>query len=381
MKRVSDDKAMCCGCQACMLSCPTKAIHMEVAEKGFSYPVIDTEKCIKCGKCLKKCPLRSDQNSIEGQKVYAVKNKDQEAHKMSSSGGFFVELAKQVIKEGGIVYGAAFNEKLDVVHLKVSDIDDLYKLQTSKYVQSDMNFCYENISNELKSGKLVLFSGTPCQVFGLKVFLGKEYNNLITCDLVCHGVPSPKIFKNYRDKMEKKYNSKISNMNFRYKNEKGTQNMYLKFNNGNVYIFTSAKDQYYFLFSKNLILRDCCYKCKFANKNRQSDITMGDYWGISKVFKEFDDKNGVSLVILNSNKGRLMFSRIEKNFYKKESSMEKCIQPQLVQPVSVPDEYKTFWKLYNKFGYNVSAKAIKRIYFAGRVRRKIKKVIGKGERL
>lgn len=380
MNRIDGDESECCGCQSCMLSCPTNAIHMEIDEKGFSYPVINEEKCIDCGKCKKRCPLRNDIKQIDGQKVYALKNKNDKIRKNSSSGGFFFELAKRTIKENGIVYGAVYNEKLDVIHSKVDNVDELYKLQTSKYVQSDINLCYKEIEENLNDKKLILFSGTPCQVFGLNKFLGKNYDNLITCDFVCHGVPSPKIFEDYKKSKEKKYKAKILSVNFRHKNENETQNIKIVFDNNKKYINSSKKDEYYFLFSKNYSLRDCCYKCKFANMDRVSDITMGDYWGISKYFKDFDDGNGVSLLIINTAKGLKIFNELQDKFYKEESNIKKCIQPSLLGPTTRPNNYDAFWKLYNKFGYNMAVTVTKRLHFISRVKNKIIKMIDKGEK-
>lgn len=375
MESVYNLKEACCGCSACYSICPVSAISMVEDEKGFKYPVINKELCINCKKCVSICPLKENLKKVSDQRVLALKNKDEITRVNSSSGGFFTEIAKKVIEENGVVYGAIFDAHNKVVHNQITCIDDIKKLRGSKYVQSDIRDTYKSVKKYLKEQKKVLFSGTPCQVFGLIKYLGKDYQNLITCDFVCHGVPSPKIFEEHRKFLENKYNSEAKKISFTYKINNTIKNMKVTFKNQKKYIMNSNKDKFYFLFLKNYILRESCYNCHFSNTNRVADITMGDFWGISKTIKDFDDGKGVSLVIINSKKGLETYEKVQEKFYCRESNIKDCLQPNLEHPTIKPNGVDTFWCTYHKNGFKKSVSKMKRVYFINRVKNKIKKLI------
>lgn len=215
-----DDKSRCCGCSACMNICPNNAIKMKIDNKGFKYPIVDDEKCVNCGLCDKVCPYNNEytKKEIYNKSVaYGGWNNNDEIRKNSTSGGIFSAISKYVLDNNGLICGAIYDDNLKVIHEIVDNIENLKKINGSKYVQSDMKDNFKKIKKYLEDGKLVLFSGTPCQVSGLNSFLGKEYENLYTCDIVCHGVPSPKVFEKYKKELEKAKNSEIININFRDK--------------------------------------------------------------------------------------------------------------------------------------------------------------------
>lgn len=379
MEQVYKEKKDCTGCSACYSICPKGAIIMVQDEKGFKYPLINKEKCVNCGMCVKVCPIKnSNKTQIENQKVYAAKNKSLNIRLKSSSGGAFEELAKYIIQEkNGCVFGVAFDEEKRAKHIKIEDVEQIKLLQTSKYVQSDVNNTYEEVRNELLKDRYVLYSGTPCQIAGLLNTLRSIINKekLITCDIVCHGVPSPKILNDYQRFFEKKYKSKIKNINFRYKNEKEPQNFLVQFEGGKKYIKKLSKDIYYKLFIRNFTLRESCFNCKFSNTNRVSDITLGDFWGIKKTINNFDDNKGVSLVILNTNKGKDIFENIQDKFEFTESNLKDCLQPSLIRPAEMPKSYYHFWMDYTKKGYNYTSKKYILLLNIERVKQKMIKIV------
>lgn len=377
MEQVYKEEKDCTGCTACYSACPKGAITMKQDEKGFKYPLIDKNKCIDCGICQKICPIKNSQKKLpEEQEVYAAKHKNMNNRLKCSSGGVFGELAKYVIEQKGCVFGAAFDEEKKVKHIKIEEVNQIELLKTSKYVQSDINNTYEQAKKELLCDRYVLYSGTPCQIAGLLSALSNiNKEKLLTCDVVCHGVPSPQVLNDYKDILEKRYNSKIKNINFRYKNENGTQNFLIEFENEKKYIEKCSVDTYYKLFSKNFTLRESCFECKFSNMNRISDITLGDFWGIQNSIDNFDDKKGVSLVILNTSKGKEVFEKLKKNFDVVKSNVTDCLQPNLVKPTEMPKDYNKFWKDYMRKSYNKTAKKYMLLLNIERVKRKIIKIV------
>lgn len=301
---------------------------MAIDREGFWYPQIHTEDCIKCGLCQKVCssmiPLTNKTNWADVV-AYAAKNKDEEIRKDSSSGGVFTEIAKYVIAHGGVVFGAAFDEDFNVKHTYVDNIDELRRFRGSKYVQSTISNTYKQAENFLKEGRLVLFSGTPCQIAGLLAFLRKPYENLITQDLICHGVPSPKLLDIYIGVRRGKGN--IKDISFRDKTEGWKLfSIFVGYQKGDEYRRTLREDLYLQAFLRNICLRDSCYHCSFKTRERLSDITLADYWGIQKIHSEMDDDKGTSLVFVNSEKGRRIFEEISKNFIYCETNKEKAIE-------------------------------------------------------
>lgn len=303
----------CCGCAACYNICPNDAIKMEENDEGFKYPIVNKNKCVNCGLCKRVCPVINNylDKTNEIPTAYAVKNKNKNDVKKSSSGGVFVAIAKKILNNGGIVYGAAYDDNLGVNHIRIDTLNDLSTLQGSKYVQSNTLDIFKNIKEDLDNNKQVLFTGTPCQVMGLKNYLIKNYNNLFTCDLVCHGVPSQKLFKKYISYLEKKYNKKIIKYNFRDKCKKGwSLTTKVTFEDNTYKFINSDFDPYYSNFLNCTTYRQSCYTCKFTSIKRPSDITLADYWGVLSIHKNFYDENGVSLVLINSQKAKELFKSL-----------------------------------------------------------------------
>lgn len=316
----------CTGCTACYNICPNKCITMKENDEGFKYPVIDLKKCTHCNLCAKVCPANNNFNSKLPVNVYAVKNKDDIKRKESSSGGVFVELAEYIIEHGGIVFGATYKANNEVEHIGIQRKEDIKRLQGSKYVQSNLNNCYKEIKDFLKKGKLVLFTGVPCQIQGLKSFLNKNYENLICVDVICHGVPSPKIFEKYILELEKENNSKIKNIDFRYKQESWKNyKVRINFKNGKQTIEDFSKNIYMRGFLRNIYLRKSCYQCMAKALKNESDITIGDYWGIQNIDSKFDDDKGCSAILINTIKGNKIFEQIKNKFATKNSNIDDVV--------------------------------------------------------
>lgn len=326
------NKKNCTGCSACYSICPKNAITMEENEEGFVYPVIDTSLCVDCGLCQKVCPsLNYNFSNDKNPKCYAAMAKD-EIRAISSSGGAFTVFANYILSNNGVICGAGYDENMNVEHIIIDNINDLKKLNGSKYVQSNINDCYKKIKEYLLKGRFVLFSGCPCQVTGLTNYLGKLYDNLLTLDLICHGVPSPLLFKKY---LKEEYpNEKIIDINFRSKINgwnKGYNTIYTR-TSKQEYINKDFEDIYFSAFGCNMSLRKSCYNCKYTKLPRTGDITIADFWGITK---DCDDKKGTSLLLINNNNGFKYFNFIKKEFkLLKEKSVKLPInaQPNLRMP-------------------------------------------------
>ena len=315
-------KEDCCGCTACYNICPVNAIEMCEDSEGFKYPKVDEEKCIKCGKCKLVCPIintkQEQEHKIDG---YVINNKNKEVRKESTSGGAFSAIAEYVIKNGGSVYGAAFDENFEVNHQEAKSIKDLSRFRNSKYVQSNLNDNFKKIKDKLENGKLVLFSGTPCQVEGLHSYLGKKYENLILVDVVCRAVPSPKLLRKYLDyiKKSKLKNENIEKVLFRDKSKYGYKYTLMTVKSKN-YIYQEGidTDQYLRAFFSGMAIRPACESCKFKKKYRVSDFTLWDCFNIEDFEKKFDDNIGSSRVLIQTDKGRKIFDEIKENIdYKK----------------------------------------------------------------
>lgn len=357
-----ENKESCCGCSACYAICPKRAITMEEDEKGFLYPFIDDRLCVDCSLCIKVCPIKKTnyvKENLRSPEIVAVKHKSVETRMNSSSGGVFTAISDFVLEQDGVVYGVAFNNDFKVCHMRAATKSERDRFRSSKYVQSDLGDCFQQIIKDLSDGKHVLFSGTPCQVAGLRNSLrGIESGRLITLDTICHGTPSPKLFGYYLERMKKEFNSEIIAIDFRYK-PKGwrSQSIRIVFENGKEYIAPALEDSYYRLFLHNIILRDCCYVCEFANINRPSDITLGDFWGIEKSLPDFNDDIGVSLVLLNTEKGRILFDQISSVVDFMSTNLQNCMQHNLSAPSICSPKTQQFWSDYLDHGYEyVSSK-------------------------
>ena len=321
-------KEKCSGCSACASVCPQKCISMISDDEGFLYPQIDQDKCGDCKLCQRICPINSISNDDDTKiNAYAAINKQIEIRRNSSSGGIFSLLAEEILCKGGIVFGAAFDDDFNVVHKKIEDIRDISKLRGSKYVQSIIGETFNEAERELKNNRLVLFSGTPCQISGLLNFLKKPYDNLLTLDFVCHGVPSPLLWNKYRDYRQQSVKSNLNGVFFRDK-EYGWKNYSLRFlfDNDKSYHCKQSQDPYMQIFLKDLCLRPSCYNCKFKTEHRQSDITLADFWGIENILPKMDDDSGTSLVVVNSERGREVFNKLEDKMFVAAVSLENAIK-------------------------------------------------------
>ena len=282
--------------------------------------------------------------------AYAVRNLDESVRKSSSSGGVFYALAEYILQCGGVVYGAVFDEKFQVVHTRGVKTDDIRKMQGSRYVQSSTAGIFEAVEKDLSEGKKVLFTGCPCQIDGLKHYLGDcGQDGLYTCDLICHGVNSPKVWQDYLEYRTKK--EPVREVRFRGKSE-GWHNLVMEIRTDRMeYKESSTYDFFYQAFFGNYILRDSCYVCRYADLRRVGDLTIGDFWGIEHVCPQMDDNKGVSLVLLNTDKGRNVFSKLENSFLSKEVDIRDSLQPSLQYPSGCPEKYEEFWNSYFRKGF------------------------------
>lgn len=354
------DIEKCTGCMACYNACNHSAINIVIDDEGFSRPIIDKHHCVECGSCVSSCPvLKSDMKSqgVLPFKTYAAWAKDRNLVKNSSSGGVFSLLAKAVISEGGIVCGAALADDMkSVCHIFAEKEDTLERLQGSKYVQSNINDIFRRCRDFLRNGRLVLFSGTPCQVDGLLSYLGKNrYDNLLTVDIVCHGVPSPMIYKRYVEERERLANSKCVFLKIRDKRWSWNRyNFKIDFANATKYYGTWEEDPYYRGFLRELFLRPSCHCCKYSQPLRSSDITLADFWGWSPRERERSNNDaGVSLVLVNTNKGNNIFNLIKDKIYCYEREYKDAVKNQqaLRQCFPASPLRNQFWKDYKSMSF------------------------------
>lgn len=304
-------KADCCGCSACASICPCGSISMQADSEGFLYPVVNAETCKDCSLCEQVCPLRHKPKQHNVIAVYGAKNKNDAVRFASSSGGIFSLAAETVLAKGGVVFGAALADNLQVQHIKIENITELAKLRGSKYVQSVLENCFAQVRSLLRAGRQVLFSGTLCQIAGLKKYLIKDYANLWTIDVVCHGVPSPKVYQKHLRELSAQAGEPVTEVRFRDKT-KGWKNGETLFLTEHQRLGNSKrKETYMRLFLNNVSIRPSCGQCAFNNRRSQADITIADYWGVDKQFPKFDDDKGVTLVLINSSQGRELFEQIK----------------------------------------------------------------------
>lgn len=312
------DKFTCCGCSACAHACPKQCITMRADTEGFSYPSINEEECVDCGLCLKKCPFHTSGEKKVPMKAYAAYNKNQDIRMESSSGGIFTLLAEKTIQEGGVVFGARYTKDFQVEICAADNKAQLQSFRGSKYVQASVGDSYKEAQEILKTGRKVLYSGTPCQILGLKRFLGKDFENLLTVDIICHGTPSPKVWQRYLDEIREEGNKAINSINFRSKpNGWKRFNFTLNYNEGDdTYSISSffGQNPYMRAFLSDLILRPSCYQCKVKSVKSESDITLGDFWGIEKVHPQMDDDKGTSLILINTEKGEIALNLSETEY-------------------------------------------------------------------
>lgn len=373
------DKKECCGCYACKNICPKDCIDMNIDEEGFWYPKVDTKKCINCNLCEKVCPFIEDPQKEEFNHIaYACKNKNEQVRLESSSGGVFSNLCEYVIGKGGVVFGAAFNENLEVEHMEANTIEDCKKFRGSKYVQSKIGDCYKKAKGYLEKGKLVLFSGVFCQIEGLNLYLRKKYNNLITLDIICHGVPSPFVFSVYKNALELKNNSKLENIIFRDSSESWRNYNYkIVFENKKEIIDLFKNNIYSKGFLNDLYLRPSCYDCKSKDFKSNSDILLGDYWGIQDIHPEFDDDKGVSLVVVNTIKGKEVFDCIYNNMDVIDTNLDYAItnNPSIIKSVTYNKNREKFFSNLNDNNLEELIETYTKITIYTKVKNKLKYIL------
>lgn len=432
------EKAKCCGCSACADICQSSAIQMKHDEEGFFYPQLDKTLCTGCGLCGAVCPIKpvselsaenadcaipktetleqpshsseseqdtklskQDPEPLEPKTAplcFGARAKEPAIRAASSSGGVFGVLAQYVLKQQGVVYGAAFNENMEVVHRQVRSVEELEDIKKTKYVQSKMDGIYKAIASQLRKGKWVLFCGTPCQAQALRLFLnqsgfsreadfreeapsagaagfrenpepGQEPDSdqnpdlsqqrcarLIIADLVCYGVPSPGIWSDYVKYLEHKHKGTMTGFSFRDKRNRDNGHTCAYLIDGKEYAGPLAADLYCKMYFANYILRPSCHKCQFCTTERSSDLTLGDFWGIEKVRPEEDDKMGTSLVMLHTGQGRRIWDLIKEELNWFSCKREELLQPRLIEPTPVANGRDRFMRAYNKIPLSLLAK-------------------------
>ena len=373
-----DNKTLCSGCRACEQACPLNCIDVKADEEGFLYPEADMQKCINCGLCEKICPVLNKSDFHHPIRAYGCINKNDTVRKDSSSGGIFYLLAEYVISQNGVVFGAKFDDKFNVVHDYAETVEEMQKFQGSKYLQSNVQDTYKKAKEFLDMNRLVLFTGTPCEIGGLKAYLKKDYENLICQDIICHGTPSPKVWQKYVEFRERNESSKMAFVFFRHKKYGWKRySVQLKFENSDEYITSLKDDLYMRSFLHNLSLRPSCYSCAFKGCERGSDITLADFWGVENLYPNLFDDKGTSLVIVNSVKGENILNAIKNKIVLEQVDFEKSISfnSAYSKSVSKPDNRDVFMKeiFVNPFD-KVAGKYCK-IKLSTKIKRKIKSLI------
>lgn len=316
------NKENCCGCTACKEVCPKDCITMDTDVEGFAYPVVDMNRCINCNLCNKVCPIINKDKNRNSITAYAAYVDNDGIRLKSSSGGLFTIFADYILDIGGVVAGAAFNDEFLVEHIVIKSKEELSKLQGSKYLQSNMNHCYSKVKKYLDNDTKVLFTGTACQIAGLKKYLRKEYNILYTIDVLCHGVPSPKVWKKYLNEKEFEYHSKLQQIFFRQKDFGWKRYaLSLKYKD-KAYLMDHHNDTFMKLFLNEICLRPSCHDCRFKDFPRSSDLTIGDAWGIQNIMPEMDDDKGTSVLVANSPKGDALLTQVIDKLVIKQTQLD-----------------------------------------------------------
>ena len=368
------DKSHCSGCTACYTACPKHAITMIPDELGFKYPSVNKELCVECGICVKVCSFCNPKLNDNPKCIYAARNLEIKEIISSRSGALFPELYKTIIKENGVVFGAAFDESLLVKHKAATVEDECISFKGSKYVQSEMGDTFQSVITNLKDGKKVLFSGTPCQVSGLlSVVPSNLQKSLYTVDIICHGTPSPRLYKDYLTYIENRNGSKVISFNFRDKSVNGwhdhKESAILE--NGDKIVDTS----YTRLFYTNCFFRESCYVCPFASVHRVSDITLGDLWGWENIDKTLnDDARGVSLVFINDDKGERLLDNAKVGIRIQQVELKQCLQRNLIEPTPLPYYKKDLIKRYLSKGIENVINFVLHPAIGQRIIRKLKKI-------
>lgn len=348
-------KDKCCGCTACAGVCPKNAITMRYGKNGFAYPKINEELCVDCGLCLKHCAFQNGyqtRKDPEASHAYGARHKEEAEVMKSRSGAAFVAFSDYILENGGHVYGAGYDDEegfFKIVHKCADTPEQRDELRGSKYVQSELGDTFKKIKTQLQNGELVLFSGTGCQVGGLYAFLDKEYDNLFTIDIVCHGTPSQKMWRDFLHMREKELGGRITSVSFR---DKGSTTWTEHFESVEVKNKKYVSRIYSKLFSMNF-LRPSCYNCIYTNKDRVGDVTIADFWGHTKIIGEkWNDEKGISLVMVNTKQGEKLWENSCDCLETVDVTDEPFTQKNLTRPTTKPKKYNEFWRDYNDKGFD-----------------------------
>ena len=372
------NKEDCSGCSACVEICPAAAITMEPDKEGFLYPVIEEKSCIHCGLCDSFCAFRpvKRRGSDNLPEAYGVKHRETQTRLTSRSGGAFVAFSDVVLQKKGVVYGAAFEDDGSVRHVRAECSEERNRMKGAKYVQSDLTGVLKQVLDDLSCGREVFFSGTPCQVAGLKAIIDKKGvkgDLLYTCDLVCHGAPSAQIWRDYIDYIQKKYQTRIVQADFRDKTfgwDTHCEAFWL--DNGKKIVSRDYTD----LFYEHVLFRPSCHNCYYANINRVGDLTLGDFWGIEKNDPAFDDNKGVSLVLINTAKGSELFEKASAALDYIKCDIRNCLQPTLVKPSHPSPRREMFWESYQTKGFEATLKQfVKPVSLTAQMKRSTKQIM------
>ena len=380
--------SVCTGCCACMNVCEQKAIQMLENEEGFIYPDVDFDKCIQCQQCVLVCPECNESVASEDsiQLAYYGWHNDDQIRKLSSSGGVFSALAEIVLENNGVIFGSAYNyEKHKVMHQSSEDVD-WAALRKSKYVQSYIGNSFQRIKKFLEDGRIVLFVGTPCQASGLKNYLQKGYERLISCDFICHGVPSMKILNEHLSYLEKRKKSKVISVDFRPKLLGWSKQMlFCSFENGSNYKMPDSYDPYLNAFYENYTLRTSCYSCKYCAQQHHADLTLADFWGYKRYNPEIKDEKGLSLILVNSEEGKKFIEKLDKKrvtLHPIEWKYAEYVFKERTAQAYGIDRRNAFFKNYVKVGYEKAVRkhglrGTLKLRFKFLIKSKVKNLLGK----
>lgn len=378
MKRNIENTDNCFGCFLCEAVCPKKCIEKTKSSDGFYFPTVIDDRCVECGKCLSVCPINQEWGN-KPLEIVGVRHNNYSVLKNSTSGGAFTAITDWIIRNNGVVFGASFDDTYTVVHTCASDYEGRDRMRGAKYVKSDTMGIFDQVEDALRNEKYVLFSGTPCQVAAVKSFCKSKklsQEQLFTVDLICHGAPSPGIFADYIRLVKKKYGNLVS-YTFRDK-EIGWhgQNVTATFENGKKVNKGFVK---YFstLYFRSYITMECCSSCKYASWSRLGDITLGDFWGVEKHYPNYSDNQGVSLVMLNSERGKMLFDNVKENLSYWQTTEQECKQPNLLMPSTANKHKKMFHKIYNLTGFRMAYYSTIIFQFMDDVNSKVKQIMKK----
>lgn len=347
------EKARCCGCMACVDICPHDAVAIKRDPEGFLYPELRQELCTDCKRCQTVCPMPGKAVGEGRRRYFAVQAKDQAMREAGASGGVFPVLAEYVLKRGGVVYGAAFDDSMRVVHQRIAGRDALDRLARSKYIQSETAGIFRCVQKDLQMGLQTLFVGTPCQAEALRRFLSQDYPNLLLADLICYGVPSPGVWASYTAYLEKKHLGRLTEFHFRDKKLCDNGQSVCYGIDGKKYFEKNSANLFISMYFSNYMLRPSCHVCPFTTVKRSSDITIGDFWRVEDRLPQMDDGMGTSSVILHSEAGNRAWERVQDQFRYIECRAGQIAQPRLLLPTQLSSKRRLFFALYRRLPFSL----------------------------